>query len=459
LRNPWRFTFDRETGDLWAGDVGWASYEEIDRIVSGGYYGWSTHEGLACLDESRCDEPSIEPVIVLGHDQMRSVTAGYVYRGQSIPALRGRMVFGDFVTGYVWAFDPQTVAPKPEAIAGTGLQITSFAQDHDGELYIVDLVAGSIWRLEPSDDSSAPQELPATLSGTGCFGLDGVPESGLIPYDLNWPFFSDGATKRRWIALPDGETIDVVDDDLDFPVGTLVFKEFSIDSRRVETRVLVHHGEADWGGYTYVWREDQSDADLLRFDSGSSIQDWPGQSWYYPARPECLGCHTTQAGRTIGPQIAQLNGDFQYPNGRVANQLATLQHIGVFSGSLAPPGELPSLPSQRDSTVSLTDRARAWLHANCSNCHQPGSNAMGDIDLRFFTSLRDTRICDAPPTHGTLDIRDARIVALGDPARSVLLARIRSDGTNKMPPRSGLSFDEEGAALLEEWIRSLTSCD
>jgi hypothetical protein len=116
------------------------------------------------------------------------------------------------------------------------------------------------------------------------------------------------------------------------------------------------------------------------------------------------------------------------------------------------------LPSRTDPQISTTERARAWLYANCANCHRPDSNLVHDLDLRFATPLADTGICDVPPNHGDLGIADARLIAPGDPSRSVLLARVRSLDVNKMPPRSGFTYDPDGAALLEDWIGSLTSC-
>ena len=146
LRNPWRFTFDRETGDLWAADVGQNAFEEIDLIRPGLNYGWSVMEGEECFSRSRhpCDTGGLEPPIaVYGRDGGCSVTGGYVYRGSRLPALYGAYAYADFCSGKIWAlrYDGQRVTESLR-IADTQLNISSFAEDPNGELYILDLDGG-----------------------------------------------------------------------------------------------------------------------------------------------------------------------------------------------------------------------------------------------------------------------------------------------------------------------------
>lgn len=151
LRNPWRWSFDRVTGRLWAGDVGQNAREEINVIERGGNYGWRWREGLLCYRPVR-DCPSaglIDPVLDYrtGVDG-NSITGGHVYRGAAIPGLYGHYVFGDFVSGRVWALvsEPDGRVVKRE-LAATGLNIPAFAEDHDGELYLLDF-GGGLYRLE-----------------------------------------------------------------------------------------------------------------------------------------------------------------------------------------------------------------------------------------------------------------------------------------------------------------------
>ena len=151
LRNPWRWSFDRQTGALWAGDVGQGALEEIDRVTRGGNYGWRCREGtrdtgLAC----GAAENLLAPVAEYGRGEGKSVTGGYVYRGSAIADLRGRYVFGDFVSGRVWHIAHDA---KPTLRIGGGaetrLSISSFAEGVDGELYAVDY-GGPLYRLTGS---------------------------------------------------------------------------------------------------------------------------------------------------------------------------------------------------------------------------------------------------------------------------------------------------------------------
>ena len=148
LRNPWRFSFDRKTGELWAGDVGQNKLEEIDIVTKGGNYGWNIMEGTSCFRDNSCDSDElVAPVAEYGRDGGCSVTGGYVYRGSRIPSLVGAYVYGDFCTGNIWAlrYDGNRVTEQAQ-IADTGLQIASFAEGPDGEVYILSFT-GEIARL------------------------------------------------------------------------------------------------------------------------------------------------------------------------------------------------------------------------------------------------------------------------------------------------------------------------
>ena len=140
LRNPWRFSFDQETGDLWAADVGQNRYEEIDLILPGRNYGWNIMEGSSCFSPSRgCSAEGLEPPVAeYGRDGGCSVTGGYVYRGSRLPSLYGAYVYGDFCSGKIWAFrhDGSAVTEHLELV-DSELRISSFGVDQSGELYIL----------------------------------------------------------------------------------------------------------------------------------------------------------------------------------------------------------------------------------------------------------------------------------------------------------------------------------
>ncbi len=140
LRNPWRFTFDRLTGDLWVGDVGQNRYEEIDVVRPGVNYGWNVMEGDECFRPAEgCDRTGLgPPIAVYGRNDGCSVTGGYVYRGVRLPSLYGAYVYGDFCSGRIWAlrYDGGRVTEHMELV-DSELSISSFGEDRNGELYIL----------------------------------------------------------------------------------------------------------------------------------------------------------------------------------------------------------------------------------------------------------------------------------------------------------------------------------
>jgi glucose/arabinose dehydrogenase len=138
LRNPWRFSFDRETGDLWLGDVGQDRFEEVNRIEAGGNYGWSIMEGFECFQAQDCDRSGlIPPRATYGRDGGCSVTGGYVYRGEAMPELQGYYIYADFCTGNIWAVDSESDLSAPTLISASGARVSSFSELPDGELLLL----------------------------------------------------------------------------------------------------------------------------------------------------------------------------------------------------------------------------------------------------------------------------------------------------------------------------------
>jgi uncharacterized repeat protein (TIGR03806 family) len=463
LRNPWRWSFDRASGTLWVGDVGQDRWEEVDTVESGGNYGWRVWEGTHCTDTSMptCSLPgALPPVLDYAHpalgvsDGGNCVTGGYVYHGTSVPSLAGSYVFGDYINGRIWrvVYDSAGAAHK-ELLLESHRNISSFGEGLDGELYVVDYGGGKILRVAPGSTAPAPT-FPQTLSQTSCVLPDAPaqPTAGLIPYEVNVPLWSDGADKRRWLMVPPGSKIHVNNDgDWDLPVGSVVIKEFSIGGQRIETRLLVHHDDGDWAGYTYQWRADQSDADLLV--GAKTVDVGNGRSWYIPAREECLRCHTTAAGRTLGLETAQLNRPRRDGSG---NQLDDLVAAGLFDAPL--PSSPPALPPP-DSSAPVDQRARAYLHANCSFCHRMGGPGRVPPDWRYALSLADTGACGTVPGDGDLGVTGALVIAPGAPSSSVTSLRMHALDANRMPPLATRVVDAQGTALIDAWITSLTGCN
>lgn len=464
LRNPWRWSFDRLTGELWLGDVGQNNYEEVDIIVNGGNYGWRCREGLhqntavgACTVTGG---PAIDPVAEYDHGEGNSITGGHVYRGQELADYDGVYFFGDFGSGRIWGlFEQEGGAYERILLLDSSLSVSSFGEGNDGELYVVDY-NGGIYRIQEDGNSAPPNPVPQSLSDTGCVNASDPtqPASGLIPYDINEPFWSDGADKERYMALPDGATIEVEDDgDFIFPTGTVLMKNFRLNDQLIETRLFMRGLLGGWQGYSYQWNELQTEATLLNEDADVVIGS---QTWHYPSSAECDQCHTGAAHFSLGPETAQLNRGFTYPStGRTANQLDTLEDIGVLD-PLADSVRNLRLRSSTDDSQTLNDRARAYLHSNCSQCHRPGGGTPADMDLRFDVALADMNICDITP-QDDLGIPGARRLSPGPDGHllSVLWHRIQATDSSRMPPTSSNVVDQAGADMIHDWINSLTSCD
>jgi uncharacterized repeat protein (TIGR03806 family) len=468
LRNPFRFSVDRATGELWVGDVGQNAWEEIDpKIVAGGNYGWNAREGKNCYSPmTNCPTAGlIDPLFQYDHTVGHSITGGVVYRGKAMPGFVGTYLYADYVAQSVssLSIDPGTGVPSATQINQSGPTggWVGFGEDADGEVYAVD-INGPIYKLVPADMNPPPPDLfPDKLSKTGCVeaGDATKPAAGLIPYAPHSPLWSDGADKGRWLAMPDGAQITVQPDgDFDLPVGSVLMKSFQVAGQLVETRLLVRHDDGGWAGYTYEWDADGKDATYLPSSKAKAVGG--GQSWYYPSRAECLSCHTGAAGRTLGLELGQLNADFTYTEtNRVSNQLATFAHLGLFDAPL--PGPIDTLaafpaPTSQEGTVET--RARAYLHANCSFCHRPNSVGGGPMDLRFSVALGDAKACGVDPSNGDQGVAGAKIIAPGDPAHSLISVRPKASGAARMPPLASQVVDAAGTAALDAWIQSLSSC-
>lgn len=465
FRNPWRWSFDRENGDLWVGDVGQSETEEVDLVTLGGNYGWRCREGSNDFNTAGtpgCSTATlIDPIAQYNHTLGASITGGYVYRGTQNTSLLGRYLFGDFGSGRIWAWIAESAAEprEPTQLLDTELSIASFGQGNDGELYVVDY-GGTLQRINFATvvgTNTAPRQ----LSDTGCVSSTDPrqPASGLIPYGINAPFWSDGADKDRWVALPDGQNITIgTDGDWTFPNGTVLMKNFRFGTQLVETRLFMRHPDGVWGGFSYEWNAQQTQATLL--EGGATRPLGGGRTWNFPSEGQCLDCHTQAAGRSLGLETAQLNRSFTYlQTNRVANELATLSHIGVLTPAIPDASTQSALPDPFGTTGTLTERARAYLHTNCSQCHRPGSVTPTNLDFRYTTPLIATNACNVAPQSGDLGLgSEARLIATGSSANSLVVNRMNRRDFAGMPPLASLTADTAGVSLISQWIDSLSSC-
>ena len=190
--------------------------------------------------------------------------------------------------------------------------------------------------------------------------------------------------------------------------------------KRLETRILQHrkmpgnddeYGAQYWYGYTYLWNDEQTDAELLGpagLDREYAVKDESAAGgsrmvkWHFPSRAECTLCHTMAAKYVLGVTTLQMNKDHDY-GGVIANQLATLDHLKIFKTSLAkPPEELPRLADYRDAAQDRHLRARAYLHANCAHCHRKWGGGNAEFELQASFPLRETKSVNTPPGQGAL---------------------------------------------------------
>lgn len=501
LRQVWKFSFDRNQ-NLWAGEVGQDLWDSVLLLERGGNYGWSINEGAHPFRPQRKPGPTpiIRPIVEHPHSEFRSITGGYVYYGKRLPELTGQYIYGDYDTGRVWAlrYDGKQVSDQRE-LADTQLRIVAFGENASGELYALDFIDGTLHELAPSPPPAvAATPFPQKLSETGLFAStkDLTPAAGLIPYSVNAQLWSDGASKERFLAIPgDGkiefETVTYPqpapgsEPGWRFPDGTVMVKTFFLDQavkegetdkstqrRRLETRILhverVHGteevGDQVWRGYTYVWNDEQTDAELCDkngADREFTVRDPAApdglrkQKWHFPSRTECTVCHTVTAKYTLGVNTAQLNRVHDYGNSQ-ENQLAVLDRLGVFTKPLPkPPAEMAKLADYKDEHEPLDRRARAYFQANCSHCHRKWGGGNAEFQLLHTLPLAETGAVGTIPGQGTFELKDPRILVPGEPDRSLVLYRMQKLGLGRMPHIASNVVDEEGAKLIRAWIESL----
>ena len=463
LRNVWRLAVDRSTGRVWGADVGQNLWEEVNELRAGGNYGWNTFEANHPFEggvELNGTEHAL-PVVEYPRSDGISITGGHVYRGERFPELDGLYVYGDYATGNLWGFDTdfgERGTAEARLLARTGRSIASFGADEAGEVYLCSF-DGGIYRVLPGEaPGAALASWPKQLSETELFTSLSEHRfaDGVAAYEVNVPFWSDGATKSRGMQLPKGKSLGYrADGAFDVPVGTTLIKSFQHPrggkERWLETRLIKRTAQG-WEAGTYLWNGRQTDAELI--PEGRQIELWNRSgvdTWHAPSSAECAQCHVADAGYVLGLTGDQLDHDGQLEGWLESGLLTMLADQPMESGS--------GYAALDDEDAPLEQRVRTWLDVNCAMCHFPKGPGNAAFDVRFDIPLAETGLLFGDATQGDLGIEGAQIVLPGDPARSLLLHRIKTLGDGRMPNLASHEVDQVGVALLEEWIAGLSAVD
>jgi uncharacterized membrane protein len=303
------------------------------------------------------------------------------------------------------------------------------------------------WECAPPD-SARQKQLPEKLSETGLFAA-GEPErlaDGVMEFKPQFELWSDGALKRRFVRLPEGEHIDTSElDNWAFPIGTTFWKEFTAQGVRVETRLLrkIGAGAEDWATVAYVWQADGAEA--LATPNGKT--NARGTEHDVPAAGECMACHGGRKSFALGFSAVQL----AYDAGPDQLDLAKLVSRGLLTVPPPPAGDLV-VPGDAATRLAL-----GYLHANCGHCHNQDRPAAAasrcydpDNQLDYWLSARSLATADATPAY-----RTAKGFAFepGAPDDSRMLELMSQRGfLRQMPPLGTERVDARGVALIREWI-------
>ncbi|MCM2257776.1 MAG: hypothetical protein NDJ94_19240 [Vicinamibacteria bacterium] len=333
-------------------------------------------------------------------------------------------------------------------------------------------VAGAV--AAPATEPPAPRA-PQRLSETGLYGPIGIRSvaPGVEAFVPQYPLWTDGARKSRWIQLPQGARIDVTDVDAwRFPTGTKLWKEFAWGERKVETRLIWKATDSGWVFATYVWNDEQTDA-VLAPETGvpQVLEVAPGKRHSIPAIADCLTCHGLAPSPVLGFSALQLSDDRDplAPHAEPLPKGAVTLRTLVGTDRLAPRRpELAQNPPRIRERDPVARAALGYLSANCGGCHNDrGPLARLGLVLLHDVTHDDDRAAPEPAHATTVDTagryvvpglapEDSRRVAPGAPDRSALLHRLRSRRpSSQMPPLGSVVADEQAIALVRSWIESL----
>lgn len=323
----------------------------------------------------------------------------------------------------------------------------------------------------PARAAAADFALPAYLSQTGLYDADGGIAAGNLPYSPQYPLWTDGAAKSRWIRLPEGARIDVADADAwQFPVGTKLWKEFAWGGRRVETRLLWLAAPGQWTYAAYVWDEAQRDAALAPAAGVPDAHEVaPGRHHSVPGRADCLACHAAAPSPVLGFAALQLSDD-RDPLAPHAEPLpagaVTLSGL-VARGLLVPADPSWAATPPRIRADDPVERAAlGYLAANCGACHND-TGPLARLGLSLHHRVAGDPLAPEPALASAVDAAgrwqvpgvdpdSSRVVAPGLPSHSALAHRMASRRpSSQMPPLGSVVRDDDGLDVVRRWIAGL----
>ncbi len=478
LRNPWRMSFRPETRELFLGDNGDENWELVRKVERATNHGWSAFEGSVPFRLTNQLEGPVKkltiPVYEHPHTEMRSIIGGFFYRGKALPELIGHYIYGCYFTGKIWALEWDGEKPdNVRRICDLGGPLVSFAEDRNHELIMIDH-NGPIYRLVRNPEPPSEKPTPPTLSETGLFSdtENLTPSPGVIPYEIAAPAWQDGGevTRHFGVAASGNETIEVTIGERQnkswrFPNGSAFAQTIAFGGKRSETRVI-HKDGGEWQFFTYHWRDNQTDADLVPpeglTNQPCSIDKQTLFDRRIPSRAECTACHTQRSFFVLGLTTEQLNIPVQR-DGKSVNQLdwLTSNYSDLFRPNQVndkwQTNRPPALPNpHHPESGDLDARARTYLHVNCAHCHrESGLGGRAQFELLSWLGLEETGTINTTPLVGLPGIRNPKIISPGKPEQSEIFRRMSIRGAAQMPLLDSSRIDEAGVSLIEAWISSL----
>ncbi len=454
IRNPFGLAVDPSSGRLLEVDVGGSAFEEVNDIVAGANYGWPHAEGMSNKENFTNPIHAYPPAIG------RSICGAVFYpKDGSFPdAWRGKLFIADWANHWLRAIDinhPDKLLPFGEGFEAP----VALATAPDGSLYVLNRntrwrdgkvykdKTGSLIRIKYTGESEPQEDVVRarqTLAETGYFENTFDIVSGFHAFQLNAPIWQPGVTTRRWIRVPDGQTITTsATEHWQFPEDSVIIQHFdTTDERRFETHVYESNGDGSFRAAAYRWNESQSQAWLAHHSEIVALPGAGSLKWFSPGAEQTLRPELSLVGFVL-----QLN----------ARQLHRGNQLGIWEsrGWINQVGAWQSLVALDDTSASLEDRVRSYLDANCASCHRPDGPSRGFFDARYTTSLPTQNLLRGKLMAGDLGIADAQVIVPGSPEKSVLYQRTARHDAYRMPPVAVNQISSPVLPLMRQWIAEM----